>query len=349
VIQIDGSYGEGGGQIIRTGVALAALTGKAMEVVSVRARRSRPGLQQQHLTAVRAAAQICRAKLQGDEINSSRFAFLPQSPAQSGEYRFEIGTAGAATLVLQTVALPLLLAEGESSVTITGGTHVPHAPTQDYLRFLYAPALLRMGADLRIIASVPGFYPKGGGEIRTRLTGGANLQPLDLTRRGKLTRLQAHIVTSLLPSHVATRGKATVEKFMKGVGRPIRTLVTEAAEGKQGSPGAAITITAECEEGLAGFSSLGAQGKPMERVVTEACEAFMGWWASGGGCDAHLSDQLVLPLSLARGESVWTTTEATEHLRTVLHVTEQFLPIRYTLEQTAGSLWRVTLQGAGRA
>jgi RNA 3'-terminal phosphate cyclase (ATP) len=348
MIQIDGSYGEGGGQIIRTGVALAALTGKALEVVAVRARRSRTGLQRQHLTAVRAAAQICRAKLEGDEVGSLRFAFLPESPVQSGEYRFDIGTAGATALVLQTLMLPLLLAKGDSVVTITGGTHVPHAPTVDYLRYLYAPALAKMGATLQIDSAVPGFFPKGGGEAEARLTGGANLLPLNLTRRGKLASLQAHIVTTQLPSHVAVRGKAAVERFMKGVGRPVQTVITEATEAKRGSPGAAITITARCEEGLAGFSSLGEQGKPMERVVGEACEAFMGWWKSGGACDTHLSDQLVLPLSLARGESVWTTKEVTEHLRTVLHVTEQFLPIRYTVEQTEDSLWRVTLRGAGR-
>jgi len=345
MIEIDGSYGEGGGQILRTSLALAAVTGQAVEIANVRAGRSKPGLQPQHLTAVRAAAALCDARLEGDTVGSTRLAFKPQNAPCPDTYRFDIGTAGATTLVAQTVLLPLAHGATESQVTITGGTHVPHAPPAEYLEATYLPALHRAGLPVRFDCPRAGFYPKGGGEVRLEISAPSSLQPLDFTERGKLTTLRAFILTSLLPAHIGERGAAAVEKFMKGIGRPVSV---ERRERPSVGPGAAVVLAAECEGGFAGFTALGERGKPMEKVAQEACEAFMAWWKTGAACDEHLADQLALPMALAAGESRWRTPTVTEHLRTVLWVVRQFLPVQASVEElSSGCGARVTLRGSG--
>jgi RNA 3'-terminal phosphate cyclase (ATP) len=334
LLTIDGSYGEGGGQIIRTALSLAAMTGQAVEITRVRAGRSKPGLQPQHLASVRAAAQICAAYLDGAQVGSTCFRFEPQAPVTPGSYRFDIGTAGASPLVMQTVLMPLSRAEGPSKVIVTGGTHVPHAPPAEYLEQVYAAVLRRAGLDVKVAYSAAGFFPRGGGRIDLELPGSVRPLPLDLSERGKLESLRAYVVTSVLPDHVAERGAVTVEKFMKAIGRKVeierRNLPSPGA-------GAAVVLVAECEGGMAAFTGLGERGKPMEKVAEAPCEEFLHWWKSGAACDEHLSDQLVLPMAFATGESRWTTPAVTEHLRTVLWLVEQFLPIRWSVEEREGS------------
>lgn len=340
---VDGAFGEGGGQIIRTSVSLAALTGRAVEVVNVRARRSKPGLHAQHLTAVRAAASLCGATLQGVEPGSTRFTFQPEAPVSPGNYRFDIGTAGATNLVAQTVLVPLAHQAHPSRVVITGGTHVPHAPSADYLETVYMPILLRAGLGAEFVYPRTGFFPKGGGELDMTVPGTVSATPLDLSDRGKLTSLTAHVVTANLPDHVADRGAATIEKFMKGIGRDIRIEIRRLPAL---DAGAAVCIAAVCENGFAGFTCLGERGKPMEKVAQQPCEEFLAWWKSGAAVDSHLADQLVLPTALAAGESCWTTSEVTDHLRTVLWLVEKFLPIRVALIESANGPAMVRLHGA---
>ena len=341
-IQIDGSYGEGGGQIIRTSVSLAAITGRTVEISNVRARRSKPGLQPQHLAAVRAAGTLCDAEITNGVAGSTWFRFAPKQAVRAGSFRFDIGTAGATPLVAQTVLVPLTLARVSSDVTITGGTHVPHAPTAEYLETIYAPALRRIGSPAEIGYSAAGFFPRGGGELRLNLEGAGTRGPHDLAERGSLTSLTAYVITANLPDHVAQRGAAAVEKFMKGAGREVRTEIRRMPSPGQG---AAVALVAECSIGLAAFSGLGERGKPMERVAEEPCREFMAWWKSGAACDEHLADQLVLPLALTPGESRWTTPVVTEHLRTVLWVAEQFLPIRYEIIAEEGQAAMISLAG----
>ncbi len=332
---IDGAYGEGGGQIIRTSLSLSAITGTPVEIVNVRKGRSKPGLQPQHLMAVRSAAEICAANVEGAEVGSTRFTFHPGCKPVAGSYHFDIRTAGATPLVAQTLLVPLAHADGDSSVTVIGGTHVPHAPTFEYLQQLYAPLLRRAGLDVEVEYEAAGFFPRGGGRILLRVRPAAFLQPVDLTERGKLENLTAYIVTSGVPDHVADRGAATVEKAMKAVGRPVHMEIR-----RMPSPGsgAAVILVAKCEGGYAGFTGLGERGKPMEKVAEAPCREFLEWWKTGAACDEHLADQLVLPAALAHGESRWTTPTVTDHLRTVLWVAQQFLPVQATLEEgTTGS------------
>ena len=344
-IEIDGSFGEGGGQIIRTSLSLAAMTGRAVQINNVRARRTKPGLQPQHLAAVRAAATLCDAHLHGDSVGSTSFTFEPQAHVAAGDYHFEIGTAGAAPLVVQTVLMPLAQASGNSTVRVSGGTHVPHSPPVEYLEAIYIPALRLAGVDATSNYATAGFYPRGGGLIDVTINGtAASLKQMDLSERGRLESLRAFIVTSNLPEHVAQRGADTVERAMKAVGRKV---AVEWREKPSPGPGAAVTVAAKCQGGLAAFSAIGELRKPMEKVAEAPCKEFMRWWKSDAACDEHLADQLVLPLCFAAGKSCWTTPVVTEHLRTVLWVAQQFLPIESQLEEQPDGSGVVTLQGVG--
>jgi RNA 3'-terminal phosphate cyclase (ATP) len=339
-IQIDGSYGEGGGQVLRTSLSLAAITGREVEIINVRAKRSKPGLQRQHLTAVLAAAALCDAEVRGAALGSTHVVFRPQARPKPDPYVFDVGTAGATPLVAQTMLAPLAHAGLTTNVQITGGTHVPRAPNADYLEAVYVPALRRAGIGASVTAPRAGFFPKGGGQLAVNVREDTFIQPLDFTERGKLVSLTAYVVTGSLPEHVSERGGKAVERFMKGVGRQVRIVRREMPSL---NAGAAVTLAVECEGGFAGFSGLGERGKPMEEVATEPCEQFMAWWKSGAACDEHLADQLVLPLALAKGESRWTTPVVTEHLRTLLWVVQQFLPVEFTIDECAvGSM--VTLR-----
>lgn len=343
MISIDGSHGEGGGQIIRTSLSLSALTGKPVTVTNVRARRSKPGLQPQHLKAVEAAAALCDAALDGAFVGSTRFTFSPFVPVKSGSYHFDIGTAGAAPLVIQTVLMPLALAEGESRVTVTGGTHVPHAPSAQYLEHVYATMLGDHGLQASIESPEAGFFPRGGGRITAQIQP-SWFTPINLTERGRLKSIDVYVVTSQLPSHVAERGGAAAAKELRGFKKPDVHLLDLPSRGQ----GAAVVVVAESEHVRAGFSAIGERGKPMERVAEEACRQFAAWYRSEAVCDEHLADQFVLPMALTTGESRWTTSQVTEHLRTVLWLVQQFLPVEVALEEKSDGSGEVKLTGADR-
>ncbi len=326
--------------MLRTCLTLGAITGQAFHIDRIRAGRSTPGLKAQHLAAVRAAADLCAARLEGDALGSRELVFTPQAPVQPHRYHFPIQTAGAAMLVLHTTLLPLSLTEGESEIRYGGGTHVPHAPTLEHVEGVYLPVLVRMGLHAQLVPSRLGFFPRGGGELLLRVVPGS-VTALDLSERGRLQQIRGHVSFSGLPAHVGERGVAALRQGLAGF-IPTDRLELQARELPSPGQGAAVSITVGCETGLAGFSSLGERGKPIERVAEEACREFRRWHASGAAVDEHLADQLVPPLALAEGESRWTAPDVTEHLRSVLWTAQQFLPIEYAIEDRL-----VRLQGAG--
>jgi RNA 3'-terminal phosphate cyclase (ATP) len=349
-VYIDGAFGEGGGQIIRTSVSLAALTGRTVEIANIRARRSKPGLQAQHLTAVLAAAALCNADLKGAELGSGFLRFVPAPLVDTTQFAFDVAaarggaSAGATGLVAQTLLVPLAFLPGPSaSATILGGTHVPMAPPADYIEAVYAPMLRRMGLEVFFHYERAGFFPKGGGAIRLEMRGGRLSRPIDGVERGRLQSLQVFLVTSQLPEHVAVRGKEAVLKDLKGYGVPVNVAHRDLPSR---GPGAAVVIAAECERGMGGWTGLGERGKPMERVALEAVRGFQKWFDSGAGVDAHLADQLALPCALLPEESRWTTPEVTDHLRTVLWVAQQFLPIDYAIGTGENGSGLVRLKGS---
>ena len=341
MIVINGSYGEGGGQVLRTSLTLSALLGEPMLIENIRARRRKPGLQAQHLTGVWAIAQICDAELEGADLGSLTLTFKPRSSPRAGEYFFDVaearkgGSAGATSLVFQTLLLPLALAPGQSRLTIGGGTHVAWSPPFHYLKHAYLPTLAHMGLEAQVEVERWGWYPIGGGQMTAAIRGrgGSYLSGLDLVERGELKRLWGISATSNLPPHIGQRQKKRAEEYLRKRGFDPRIEIVDAPSPGQGT---AVFLAAEYEHAVAGFSSLGERGKPAEKVAEEACCEFIAYHQSGACLDKHLADQLILPLALASGPSTFTTCEITQHLLTNVWVVEQFLDVRFEIEGEEG-------------
>ena len=320
-LAIDGGYGEGGGQILRTALAIAASTGRPFQLVNIRANRPRPGLAAQHLTAVRAAAAICNAAIEGDRLRSLALDFAPRGPARCGDYLFDIaearegGSAGSTMLVLHTVLLPLALAAGRSTLTIRGGTHVPWSPSVDYVQEVWLPALSGMGVRAGVELLRWGWYPTGGGEVRVIIDGlgAAGLAPILRLDRGELTSVRGRAVAARLPAHIPRRMRERAASLLNAAG-----IVAEIRVEEVGAtcPGTGIFLTADYTAGRAGFAALGARGKPAETVAEEAIDMLLAYHRSGAAVDAHLGDQLVLPAALASNSSRYSVERVTRHLTT---------------------------------
>ncbi len=352
MIVIDGSHGEGGGQVLRSSLSLSALLGEAVRIEDIRIKRPNPGLQAQHLTGARALAQVCRANLKGAELGSSTLTFQPRSAPASGEYSWDVaearkgGSAGATSLLLQAVIMPLLLAEGNSRLFLRGGTHVAWSPPFHYLKMVYLPTLARMGFRAQIEIEQWGWYPVGGGLITALITGvGPSLSSvsgLELTERGRLGELYGISALSNLPGHIAERQKRQAEKLLRRQGFDPRIETVDAPSRGRGS---AVFLVAEFENVRAGFTALGRKGKPAERVAEEACRQFLHYYESDACLDQHLADQLILPLAIAKANSSFTTSRITQHLLTNIWVVEQFLETRFLVEGEEEKRGKVTIMG----
>ncbi len=372
MITIDGSTGEGGGQVVRTALSLAAILSQPVEITNIRAGRKQPGLRPQHVQAVRAAAAICNARLEGVQEHSRTLRFEPQTPPQAGAYGFEIGTAGAATLVLQTILPPLALAGGPSSVVVRGGTHVAWSPPFDYVEQVYLTALAALGIDCRVDLVKWGFYPKGGGEIRATIQPSpeapalAGLRPSQSTHppappalaglrqsqpkpwwtqpRGPLSALSvlsaSANVGNQVTARLASRAYNRLAAARLGV-TPQTRLVNPPSIG----PGACLFVLAEYEGGVrAGFTGYGRQGYPAERVADDAVDAFLAFHASDAPVDPHLADQLILPLALADQPLTFRTSQISQHLLTNIWVVEQFLGPRFAVSGQVDEPGEVTVR-----
>ena len=348
MIVIDGSYGEGGGQVLRTSLALSAITGQPLRITNIRANRRQPGLKPQHLAGLRATAKICAAQVEGARLKSREIAFTPQSPPASGTYTFDVaqaakgGSAGSASLILQTVLLPLILTGGTSHVTVRGGTHVAWSPPYDYVKRVYLPTLARMGAQAKVNIKKWGWYPVGGGEIQATIEGlgGATaLSGLDLRQRGELLRVRGISASSNLPKHIRVRQEQSALQTLRSQGVNVRVdTVNAPAKGK----GTAVFLWAESAHATAGFTSLGELGKPAEQVAAEAADELVAYLQGEAALDQHLADQLLLPMALAGAASHLTTQQVTQHLLTNAWVINQFLPGRVHVsgqEGKPGACW----------
>jgi len=354
---IDGSHGEGGGQILRTAISLSAVTGRALRIENIRAGRPRPGLAAQHLTAIRSAASMCAAEVRGETLGSSMIHFHPTSVPLAGSYLFDVaearegGSAGAATLVLQTVTMPSVFAAGMSRFQILGGTHIASSPSFDYIREVWIPILHRIGIRMEAELKAFGFFPVGGGEIVVRMDGSGagsarTLQPINLIERGPLMSITGRALAGNLPAHIpqrmADRARALLERAAPRI--EIEPLRVRAA-----CPGAAFFLAAEYEHIRVGFSSIGSRGKSSEAVAEDAVGALLAHNRSGSALDPHLADQVLLPLALARAPSAFTCEAVTNHLKTNAWVIEQFGAARVTMEKHQGksTLVRVTPHALG--
>jgi len=330
MIELDGAVGEGGGQILRSALSLAMVTGTPFRIRQIRARRSKPGLMRQHLVAVQAAAEICGARVQGAAVGSQELEFIP-GPVKGGDYRFVIGTAGSCTLVLQTVLPALLCADGPSTLHLAGGTHNPMAPPVQFLQRAFLPRLAEMGADVELSLERFGFYPAGGGEVRVRVAPGTSLRPREWMDRGARKAGYAECFIAGVPGRVAQRELECVGKAMNwGEAQLLnRTLPQE-----QG-PGNALMLTLEYEHVTEVFTAFGEKSVTAEQVARQVVQCARRYLSTSAAVGEYLGDQLMLPLALAGGGG-FTVDEVSMHARTNAGVIEMFLPVRFSFGQRDG-------------
>lgn len=336
MIQLDGAQGEGGGQILRSALTLAMIGRQPFRIEHIRAKRKKPGLLRQHLTALEAAAAISNARVEGAALGSQSLQFVPQA-IRGGDYRFAIGTAGSCTLVLQTVLPALMFADVPSTLHVSGGTHNPAAPPADFLIRAWLPLMRRMGAAVELELSRHGFYPAGGGELRARIEP-SRLAPLELVERGALRAIHADAIVAAVPGSVARRELEVVARAFNGIDTRIRELP------QREGPGNALLVEVVHENVSELFTAFGERGVSAETVADRVVKQVRGYLGSGAAVGEHLADQLVLPLALAGGGR-FTTSSRSSHLATNLAVIERFLTVRSRLDPVAGA-WLITIEKA---
>lgn len=323
---IDGSFGEGGGQIVRSAVALAAVTGRPLVMENIRAGRKPAGLKRQHVTAVTAAAEICGATVAGATVGSQHLEFQPDRP-RAGEYSFTIGTAGSTTLVMQTVLPALLVAEGPSTVTLSGGTHNPWAPPFDFIERVYLPLINRMGPATTAKLDRPGFYPAGGGQWKATTQPAGSLHGFDLTERRRLIEQRVTALVARLPRQI---GERECDTAVRKLGWPKSSChVQEISD--SACPGNAVMVELRYEHVTAIFTGFGQRGVKAEKVAAGAAREAKRYLATDVPVDEHLADQLLLPLGIAahlggKGGTFRTLT-LSRHAVTHVEILRKFLDI----------------------
>ncbi|MBL9078363.1 MAG: RNA 3'-terminal phosphate cyclase [Planctomycetes bacterium] len=339
MLHLDGSLGEGGGQVLRTALGLSLCTGQPFAIDRIRAGRKNPGLARQHLTAVLAAAAVGNADVGGAELGSTSLQFRPRG-IRGGAHRFAVGTAGSTTLVLQTVLPALLRAAEPSTLSLAGGTHNPLAPSFDFLQQVFAPVLRRMGAQLDLRLVRHGFAPAGGGEFRADVTPGP-LAPIELRHRVAGRPHRARALLANLPDRIGERELQVVRQRL-GLDADHCRLERVAAAG----PGNVLLLELPAEPCGELIAVPGERQVTAEQVAERACAAASAWLAADVPVGEHLADQLLIPLALAGG-GAFRTLAPTEHTRTNAAIVEHFLPVRFTLreDERAGAWW---IEAAGR-
>ena len=340
MLTIDGSAGEGGGQILRTSLALSLVTGRPFRITKIRANRRRPGLLAQHLTAVQAAATIGAARVEGDTKGSGELVFRPGS-VTPGDYSFAVGTAGSCTLVCQAVLPALLCADGPSVLKLEGGTHNPFAPPFDFLERAFLPIIGRMGPTLGATLERPGFYPAGGGRMQLTVepAAGGELQRVDLLERGRVLKTIARAVVADLPAGI---GERELERLATRLDYPPDEQRVERALTSCG-PGNVLLLDLACEQITEVFVGFGKRGLPAEKVADRVASEAQRYLSVGAPVGQHLADQLLIPMALAGG-GTFRTLSPTRHLLTNIEVIHRFIDLEITREQVEGETWQIEVK-----
>lgn len=325
---IDGSFGEGGGQILRTALCLSIMTGKPLEIFNIRASRSKPGLAHQHLSCIKLCEQISNATIDGARLRSQKLNFQPEK-TQSGSYSLGVGTAGSVSLVLHSIFLPLSFAETESTVTIEGGTHVPWSPSFNYLADQWLRYMRKIGLRIDLTLKKAGYFPRGGGIITAKIQPIKEIEPLNLIDRGELKKIKVTVYISNLDRQIAEREMNTARKLLKSEGYSIDGEIVEYNSIGQGT-GTHIHI--KFGNGSASFTSLGQIGIRAEAVAKDCVQEAIDFINSEAAIDRYLADQLILPLYFAHQSSSFTTNFISEHLLTNAAIVKKFLPIDIRIE-----------------
>ena len=328
-IIIDGSQGEGGGQILRSSLALSIVTGRPFRVENIRARRAKPGLLRQHLTAVNAAREICDGHVEGAEMGSTSLTFVP-GKVRAGDYRFAVGTAGSAMLVLQTILIPLLCANGTTTLVVEGGTHNPAAPPYDFIEAAFLPLLRRAGANLEATLEQYGFYPAGGGRARFTIHGPTEWRELRVEDAGEIVSRLARAVVSNLPFSIAQR---EIEVIREKTSWSDEALQAHTVKGSIG-PGNALTVTLKQTNVTEVFTGFGEKGVRAEDVADHVVSAMRRYLASGAAVGEFLADQLLLPMAFGGGGS-FTACALSSHAATNIEVIRRFTEREIAVEERA--------------
>jgi RNA 3'-terminal phosphate cyclase (ATP) len=357
-ILLDGSHGEGGGQILRTALSLSAITGKPFTIAKIRANRDKPGLRPQHCEAARAVARVVDAEVAGDEVGSPRLEFRPRRRPVAGEWTLDVGTAGSTPLLFQTVCWPLALAGDRSSVTLRGGTHQDHAPSFHYLALVWAPAVARLGFQLGLELQAAGFYPEGGGEFTARIEPAHPMPPLDLRHRGTLLEVEVLSMVGGLGYDIAERQAARALRGLRDAG--IAAEAERVPVPAHRSKGCHVLVVSTFERTRSGHGAVSARERSPEEIADAAVNAFRDHLARGAAVDRHLGDQLLLPAALLAAGLVpsppgvvpatrYTVATVTRHLTTNAAVIRRFLDVEISIvgrEEDEGEV-RVQPPGSG--
>jgi RNA 3'-phosphate cyclase len=350
MIEIDGSVGEGGGQILRTSVSLSALTMTPVRVINIRAGRKQPGLRRQHMAGIELTGQLVSADISGLEIGSGEIEFSPRE-RRSGTFSHDVGTAGSISLILQAVLPPAILAQESVTLRLRGGTDVKWSPPIDYLREVFLHSLALMGPKVNLRQNLRGHYPKGGGKVECIVKPIQRFSPLRLEEFGKLKEVRGLSHCVRLPSHVAERQATAARKVLNEGGIEDFRIDTEyypKHSDKHLGPGSGIVLWAESDRRVRlGADSLGERGKPAEKVGSEAAHKLLQETSTNAAVDSHLSDMLVPYLAIAEGESKITVAEVTSHLKTNVWVAQQIVGAKMVLEGKIGEPGKLIAEGIG--
>ena len=330
MIRIDGSKGEGGGQILRSALALSLITGRPFRIENIRAGRAKPGLMRQHLTAALAAQKIGDASVEGAAIGSSTLEFRPGS-VRGGDYTFAVGTAGSCTLVLQTVLPALLMADKPSHLVLEGGTHNPFAPPYDFLAKTFLPLLGRMGARVEATLERPGFYPAGGGRMAIRIEPAHPLKPLELLQRGAIRDKRARALVAQLPASI---GESELSALRRHLTLTDQECSVELLGGSSG-PGNVLLLEVESESLTEVFTGFGERSVSSREVAQSVADEAREYLASDVPVGRHLADQLMIPLAMA-GAGSYRTLPLSRHAATNMEIVSRFMPVRFETETEEG-------------
>ena len=344
-LHIDGSYGEGGGQIVRSSLSLALVTGRPIVIDQIRAGRKKPGLLRQHLTALQAAVKVSDGEAQGDTLRSSRLSFTP-GPVRGGSFSFHIGSAGSTTLVLQTVLPALMLADAPSAVFLEGGTHNSMAPPFDFLKRTFLPLLAEMGPRVELELDRYGFFPAGGGRLRAAITPASALQPLSILQGGAVRERRVRALVARLPESIGRRECRTV---LRELGWQDELCSVEAVT-KTDGPGNVVIVELEHERLTEVFTGFGQRGVRAEKVAADLARRVKRYCDAGVPVGEHLADQLLLPLAIgaARGHGGGTfrTLELSDHAHTQIDLLKTFLNVAIDVERLGPDDIRVSVSPA---
>lgn len=333
---IDGSIGEGGGQIFRTSLTLSMCLGLPVHIINIRAKRSKPGLLRQHLACLNAAKEICDAKVQGGDLGSQDIVFVP-GKVKPGCYHFVVGSAGSSTLIFQTIVMPLLLTGSKSEITLEGGTHNPMAPTFHFIEQSFLPVLTMMGCSAEAALESYGFYPAGGGKWRVQINPALTLKPLVLVHRARVLGIHVRAVSSRVPAHVTERELRQIAKRCRWSADQLKQEFVESV-----GPGNVVTLTASMVGHCVLFEGFGVKNIPAEKVADKVVDAYRAFDQANVPVCEHLADQLIVPMVLGKGGK-FRTTKPSLHLLTNIEVVKKVAKADVIVKELEDQTWEVSV------